>query len=931
VAAPSPTIVDAWWTDQVDSNNNYCYESGRLNWNADVVGGGSLVVTEKVYTRRNGTTSWTLLGTTPAHTIIGADAGDTQYVDIPPSTSKGSCNRYDYKIEIYTGTTLRYTRNYQNDGDLNDHPEASPTAGLPDLDVVASEIAPTFETVTFAAENCAVVEGYTEPGRRKLLRFTTYTRNIGTGDLFVGDPSRNPLFFFSPCHAHYHFEDYADYRLYRVVNGALESVAGHKGGFCLLDFERWNSSASSSAKYDCDWQGIQVGWADAYESYLDGQWIDVTGVPTGTYTLELRVNPLGIIRESNHGNNTASVQVTLPNDAPTISDVPSVSTLEDVPTSPLSFTVADLQTLPGSLVLSASSSNPTLVPNGNVAFGGGGANRTVTVTPAVNRTGSATITVTVTDANGATDTDTFTVTVSAVNDAPLIALPGPGLTYQEGQAAQPIDATATASDADSANFSGGNLRVDFIAGGLAEDRLGVRHEGSGSGQIGVSGSTIRYGGTTIGSMTGGTSGSTPLVVTFSSSSATVAAAQALMRSIVYWNVSNNPSTVGRSVRFQLDDGDGGTSLPAAQSIAVGVLNQPPVVTLPGPGWTYTENEPAGLLDTAATVTDSDSGNVHHGRLRVEIVGGGLTGDVLGVAEQGTGPGEFALSGGYVLYEGTQIGRISGGEETAPMLIEFEATPTVTPAVAQALLRNITFRNNSENPPPGARTIRVVVNDGDGGDSAPVTKSVTVLPVNDPPTISEIEDRVMDENGVLAAIDFVVGDIESDSAALVVSGVAVPSALVPPGNIGFGGAGSDRNVVITPALNGFGSAVVTITVTDPNGGAVSEAFQLTVQAIDVDGDGYNDAEESVAGTDPLNVQDAPRILGTDADGADVIVRFHGVAGRTYRVEYNEVSPTASEWSVVADDIAGVGGAMTVVHVNGASAQTQFYRLLVWQAP
>ena len=59
--------------------------------------------------------------------------------------------------------------------------------------------------------------------------------------------------------------------------------------------------------------------------------------------------------------------------------------------------MGDVETAAGSLTVSGSSSNPTLVPNGNIVFGGSGANRTVTVTPAANQTGTATITVTVSD------------------------------------------------------------------------------------------------------------------------------------------------------------------------------------------------------------------------------------------------------------------------------------------------------------------------------------------------------------------------------------------------------------------------------------------------------------------------------------------------------------------------------------------------------
>ena len=61
--------------------------------------------------------------------------------------------------------------------------------------------------------------------------------------------------------------------------------------------------------------------------------------------------------------------------------------------------MGDVETAAADLTVTGSSSNTALVPNANIVFGGSGANRTVTVTPAANQFGTATITVTVTDAD----------------------------------------------------------------------------------------------------------------------------------------------------------------------------------------------------------------------------------------------------------------------------------------------------------------------------------------------------------------------------------------------------------------------------------------------------------------------------------------------------------------------------------------------------
>ena len=57
----------------------------------------------------------------------------------------------------------------------------------------------------------------------------------------------------------------------------------------------------------------------------------------------------------------------------------------------------------------------------NIVFGGSGASRTVTITPALNQSGTATITITVTDGDGGTASDTFVLTVTAANDPPTIS------------------------------------------------------------------------------------------------------------------------------------------------------------------------------------------------------------------------------------------------------------------------------------------------------------------------------------------------------------------------------------------------------------------------------------------------------------------------------------------------------------------------------
>ena len=107
--------------------------------------------------------------------------------------------------------------------------------------------------------------------------------------------------------------------------------------------------------------------------------------------------------------------------APSISSVPDQLMTEDTVLGPIEFDIADLETAASNLTVTATSSNPILVPNAleNLALGGTGATRTLTIAPATNQFGTAFITLVVSDGR-LTASNTFVLTVTNVNDAPTI-------------------------------------------------------------------------------------------------------------------------------------------------------------------------------------------------------------------------------------------------------------------------------------------------------------------------------------------------------------------------------------------------------------------------------------------------------------------------------------------------------------------------------
>jgi hypothetical protein len=173
-------------------------------------------------------------------------------------------------------------------------------------------------------------------------------------------------------------------------------------------------------------------------------------------------------------------------------------------------------------------------------------------------------------ATGETYRQNFTYVWNRYSQTVLNNVAGDTLAYVKGDGARVIDQgyAATITDADMVGFNGGTLTVSFTAGSTAaQDVLAILNQGSGAGQIGLSGGNVTYGGVVIGTWTGGTSGSA-LVITLNAN-ATAAAVGALASNITYQNTNGTtPSTTARTVRFALVDAFGVAATPRDASITV---------------------------------------------------------------------------------------------------------------------------------------------------------------------------------------------------------------------------------------------------------------------------------------------------------------------------------------------------------------------------
>lgn len=165
----------------------------------------------------------------------------------------------------------------------------SPLCPAPDLVIDEPELANSMyrDNVNANNGNCYVAEGCLAGyGTRQLIRFSTHIRNTGEVDYFIGAPDNvGNQFIYDQCHNHWHYAGYAEYLLYDVNNQPMQS--GFKNGFCVLDLE---CDGGGQGKYSCSNMGITAGCGDIYDAGLDCQWIDITDIDTGLYTLVVRVN-----------------------------------------------------------------------------------------------------------------------------------------------------------------------------------------------------------------------------------------------------------------------------------------------------------------------------------------------------------------------------------------------------------------------------------------------------------------------------------------------------------------------------------------------------------------------------------------------------------------------------------------------------------------
>lgn len=205
----------------------------------------------------------------------------------------------------------------------------------PDLILDYEQMEDTLELSVrnFAAGSCELDADHLcidSPGVHTLLRFTQTIVNIGRDDLVLpdtpsgGNPDPSGFYHYSPCHNHYHWENFLSYTLF---DSEGNEIAGHKASWCVLDVAKhhyyndtlpWydEEAVPDTREYTCGNMGLSVGWGDTYVISSPCQYVQMD-VPAGEYNLRIEINrddpshPERRIDEMNYENNVVTYPITL--------------------------------------------------------------------------------------------------------------------------------------------------------------------------------------------------------------------------------------------------------------------------------------------------------------------------------------------------------------------------------------------------------------------------------------------------------------------------------------------------------------------------------------------------------------------------------------------------------------------------------------------
>jgi hypothetical protein len=528
---------------------------------------------------------------------------------------------------------------------------------------------------------------------------------------------------------------------------------------------------------------------------------------------------------------TFTLTVNSVNDAPVISAIGNQSIPEDS-VNTVNFTITDVDDIVSCTTsLSGTSSNGVLLPAGNIIFSGTAPNCSADLTPVADGFGASNVRITVTDTGTPAQSafQDFTLTVVPVNDPPVLSAIGNQTTNEDTDnvinfTITDVDHTLTCAGAMSATSSNAAVVpvANIVFTGVAPNctaTISPVLNASGSSNI-------------IFTVTDGAA-----AIDTESFSLTVNAVNDPPVLSAIGNQATAEDTI-ETINFTITDVD--STLDCTTSIGAATSN---AALIPLAGIAFTGTAP----NCSATITPTaDQFGAANLTFTVSDGGAPVQTDfetfTLTVTAVNDAPVISSIANETVNEDNSAVVNFTITDVDSPMACTATYLSANTSDSSIINAANIIYSGTAPNcaatiPPElnqtGAVnvTIRVTDSNGDFMDS---TFSVTLTPVNDPPTITDVTNQTINEDSNVGPLAFTIGDVDSVllCTSSNVTATSSNTALIADSSLVIGGAFPNCTVSAMPELNMSGSTTITLTVIDngtPNLQS-QDTFTVTVNAV-----------------------------------------------------------------------------------------------------
>ena len=345
-----------------------------------------------------------------------------------------------------------------------------------------------------------------------------------------------------------------------------------------LVFTGSTTAAASVTVVIKDSNSVTVQTFSGITANSSGTWTTPTSITlsAGDYTIEATT-----------GSTTVTQAFTIDLTAPSVPTVTTLTTTSNTPliTGTVSLAAGDVLRVTVDGITYSVGTNLT-VNSGTWSLQIPGANAL--------QGGTYSVTATVTDVAGniSTDSTTNELIVNTVNPSPIVTTSSGTTPFTEANntTSTPVivDSGITVTDPDSLTLTSATVT---ISGGYqaGQDILGFVNDGSTMGNI------------------SGSYSSGVLLLTSSSSTATVAEWQSALRAVTYTNSSETPNTSTRTISFVVNDGTNDSNT-ATQQVSITATNDTPTVANAIPNQNATEDTLFSYQFAANTFSDVDVGD-----------------------------------------------------------------------------------------------------------------------------------------------------------------------------------------------------------------------------------------------------------------------------------------------------------------------------------